>query len=147
MIEKTHNSETNQQDQQDAIESFRNECGVLEYLRNYSCQYVASYYLEEVKRGQEIHRIYVDFYPRSLAEVAEMDGANGKFRSVLGVLRMLARAVLFLSENRLLHRDLKPSNIMVEHNNTIKLIDFGSAWVHSLETNKLSTKCMLLVIE
>jgi tetratricopeptide (TPR) repeat protein/tRNA A-37 threonylcarbamoyl transferase component Bud32 len=43
------------------------------------------------------------------------------------LMRTLARAVQFAHEHGILHRDLKPGNVLLEHDGTPKVADFGLA--------------------
>ena len=45
------------------------------------------------------------------------------------VIEQLLGALSCLHERQIIHRDIKPSNILITRNgNTVKLIDFGSAF-------------------
>ena len=41
------------------------------------------------------------------------------------IFRQLADAVAYVHSKNIVHRDLKLDNILVDENNTVKLIDFG----------------------
>ncbi len=47
--------------------------------------------------------------------------------SVIGLFRDICRAVSYAHQKGIIHRDLKPSNIIVDHDGTPKVLDFGLA--------------------
>lgn len=47
------------------------------------------------------------------------------FKCITMVMRPLLSAVSYLHAHGIIHRDIKPENILVDHNETIKLSDFG----------------------
>ena len=48
-------------------------------------------------------------------------------------------AIYFLHKNKIIHRDIKPENLLINHNNVLKLCDFG--WSVYLNNNKRETFC------
>jgi serine/threonine protein kinase len=45
--------------------------------------------------------------------------------TILFILAQLISALVHCKEHKVIHRDLKPENIIIDHNNVIKIIDFG----------------------
>ena len=54
---------------------------------------------------------------------------------ILEIFVKIVKAVKKIHEKNIIHRDLKPSNIIVDINNSIKIIDFGSS-INISEKNK-----------
>src|SRR5262249_61862527 len=46
-----------------------------------------------------------------------------------GIAAQVAAVLTAAHERRLVHRDIKPQNVMVTHNGTVKVLDFGVAAV------------------
>jgi serine/threonine-protein kinase len=51
-------------------------------------------------------------------------------------------AFKYLEENKILHRDIRPANILIDKNNSLKIIDFGFG--KKLESNETGGKSVLL---
>lgn len=70
-----------------------------------------------------------------------LNNAGGKLpeQTVLGLMKPVLESLYQMHNTGLVHRDISPDNIMVDKDNKIKLIDFGSARGQSTETDKTYT--------
>lgn len=80
--------------------------------------YLCMEYIEGVKLSDTIGG--------SVAATSDSAGTLRIIRSVETVL-ILARAMDFAHQNKVIHRDLKPSNILMTADGTLKIVDFGLA--------------------
>ena len=70
-----------------------------------------------------------------------LSNAGGKLpeQTVLALMKPVFESLHTMHNSGLVHRDISPDNIMVDKDNKIKLIDFGSARGQSAETDKTYT--------
>ena len=70
-----------------------------------------------------------------------LNNAGGKLdeATVLALMKPALESLYQMHKSGLVHRDISPDNIMVDKDNKIKLIDFGSARGQSSETDKTYT--------
>ncbi len=70
-----------------------------------------------------------------------LNNAGGKLpeQIVLALMKPVFESLHTMHNSGLVHRDISPDNIMVDKDNKIKLIDFGSARGQSAETDKTYT--------
>lgn len=61
------------------------------------------------------------------------------FDDLISFLRQLLDAVGYAHERGVVHRDLKPGNILVQPDNTLKLLDFGTARILESDANLTKT--------
>ncbi|MGH8551397.1 MAG: protein kinase domain-containing protein [Methylococcales bacterium] len=71
------------------------------------------YYVTEYLEGQSLRR-WMDNHPRP------------DVKTVIDISCQIGKGLRALHRLEMLHQDLKPENIMIDHENRIKLIDFGS---------------------
>jgi class 3 adenylate cyclase/tetratricopeptide (TPR) repeat protein len=64
----------------------------------------------------------------SLADVLRREKTLG-LRRALEVMRGVAAGLAHAHEHHIVHRDLKPSNVFISRQGTVKLLDFGLAWL------------------
>ncbi|MBQ8412421.1 MAG: serine/threonine protein kinase, partial [Lachnospiraceae bacterium] len=70
-----------------------------------------------------------------------LNNAGGRLdeATVLTLMKPVLESLWQIHNSGMVHRDISPDNIMVDKNNQIKLIDFGSARGQSAETDKTYT--------
>jgi serine/threonine protein phosphatase PrpC len=57
------------------------------------------------------------------------DHPRPDLEAVRDIIEQIARGLQALHRQEMLHQDLRPNNVMIDHNGTIKIIDFGSVRV------------------
>lgn len=62
---------------------------------------------------------------------------------VLDIMLMLVKAIEFVHQKGFLHRDLKPSNVLFDHEDNIKISDFGLAKDMSAATELTHTQSLM----
>jgi len=65
-----------------------------------------------------------DIYPYDLSQFLELRGKM-EIELIKKFSRQLLNGVAFLQSKGVMHRDLKPQNIMVDHQQNLKICDFG----------------------
>jgi protein phosphatase len=122
-------------DDQDVLSQFSNEYWVGSQLNNNRVMKVYPtpvdskfcYQLCEYIEGTTLRQWMYDNPTPSISRVRSM-------------LEEITKAIRVLQRADMVHRDLKPENIMVLNNGSIKLIDFGSVKVSSLEEGSKGIK-------
>jgi len=61
-----------------------------------------------------------------------IDNPRPALEAVRGLVEQIAKGLRAFHRLEMLHQDLRPDNIMIDHNGTAKIIDFGSTRVASL---------------
>ncbi|MDH6594354.1 serine/threonine protein phosphatase PrpC [Variovorax sp. TBS-050B] len=62
-----------------------------------------------------------------------VDNPRPTLETVRGIVEQLARGLQAFHRLEMLHQDLRPENVMIDHTGTVRIIDFGSAWVAGLD--------------
>ncbi len=78
------------------------------------------YYVTEYIEGQTLRQWMLDHPTRDLETVRVF-------------VEQIAKGLRAFHRKEILHRDLKPENILIDRNGTLKIIDFGSAWIGGIE--------------
>lgn len=81
----------------------------------------ALYYLSEYVEGE------------TLAEWRAHQAGQPDIRQVVDLIEQIAKGLRALHRKEVLHQDLKPDNVLVLADGSIKLIDFGSAYVRGIQ--------------
>lgn len=65
-----------------------------------------------------------------------IDNPKPDLETVRNVIGQIAKGLQVMHRQEMLHQDLRPANVLIDQSGTIKLIDFGSAYVAGMvETN------------
>jgi serine/threonine protein kinase len=75
---------------------------------------------------------------KSLAGMIPKDGFCDHI--VAGILKQVARGVIHCHNRLIIHRDIKPENILLDHNNVVKLADFGLSKIGTNATTICGTR-------
>ncbi|MDH5547542.1 MAG: bifunctional protein-serine/threonine kinase/phosphatase [Gammaproteobacteria bacterium] len=62
-----------------------------------------------------------------------IDNPRPDIETVRGIIEQIANGLRAFHRLEMLHQDLRPNNIMIDHNGTVKIIDFGSTLVAAIE--------------
>nr|WP_278874045.1 serine/threonine-protein kinase [Variovorax paradoxus] len=73
-----------------------------------------------------------------------VDNPRPSLESVRGIVEQLAKGLQAFHRMEMLHQDLRPENIMIDRTGTVRIIDFGSAWVAGLGDSKLADPAEVL---
>ncbi|QIR15608.1 bifunctional protein-serine/threonine kinase/phosphatase [Shewanella aestuarii] len=57
------------------------------------------------------------------------DNPNPNLEQVRMIVEQIAKGLQAFHRQDMLHQDLRPNNIMIDHTNTVKIIDFGSVFI------------------
>lgn len=102
-------------------------------------------------RHKYLLRTYAYFYDETDIYLILEPCSNGMLYSELNRVKLfppstaaryvaqLGEALLYLHQHHILHRDIKPENILLDHNQNIKLADFG--WSVHDPDNRRKTSC------
>ncbi|MDR2118130.1 MAG: serine/threonine protein kinase [Tannerellaceae bacterium] len=84
---------------------------------------------------------YISGY--SLKYLLERDGIFPESK-VLKYIHQIGNALQFVHEKNILHLDIKPSNILIDKNDSARLIDFGVSKRYDVENTETSTTMLTL---
>lgn len=106
----------------ESVQSFVMEGKALRNLHHpFICEYMG--------HTENPFRVVTRMYPRNLADAVDERDLHGRPVLILEdkfrVSYQLSAALLYLHKNGILHRDIKLPNIMLDHNNDVKVADFG----------------------
>ena len=73
-----------------------------------------------------------------------VDNPRPSLESVRGIVEQLARGLQAFHRMEMLHQDLRPENVMIDRTGTVRIIDFGSAWVAGLGDSRLADPAQVL---
>ena len=64
------------------------------------------------------------------------------YEQALNVAAQTLRAFQYANENGIIHRDIKPGNIMIDKNNTVKIMDFGIARISTTASHETASQML-----
>lgn len=80
-------------------------------------------------RRDDADKVYLVFplMPHDLLGLMHQHGTNMAPAQIKGYMKQLFEALRWCHSKNVLHRDVKPDNILIQHDNVLKLADFGLA--------------------
>eukprot|EP00943_MAST-04B_sp_MAST-4B-sp1_P008716 g8716.t1 len=72
-----------------------------------------------------------EYLPVSMEQILKNASKPLNTKTLKKWLVMLLKGISYCHSKRIIHRDIKPSNILLLHNGTLKISDFGSSRVYS----------------
>lgn len=105
--------------------AFQKECTYTRMVKEITRPYpgCTAVYVDAFEENQTLYLVIEKAQGRSLDECVGVLGLQQKYR----IIRNLMKTIRQIHKKKLLHCDIKPSNIIVRDDQTITLIDFGSA--------------------
>lgn len=67
------------------------------------------------------------------------DIKNYSFNRKIKIFKKIACSILKLHKQDIVHRDIKPANILIDNNDNIKIIDFGSSYIFTENPYRIKT--------
>jgi len=84
---------------------------------------------ETFEEPERWHLIF-EYLPKTLEDILDVEKKNRDEPQILIWVTQMVEAVFYLHyECKIIHRDIKPSNFLVGRNHTLKLADFGVAYL------------------
>lgn len=93
--------------------------------------------LPERKRNY-LYTLFEFIEGQTLAQWAT-DNPKPKLETVRGLIEQIAKGLNAFHRMEMLHQDLRPENIMIDHQGTVKIIDFGSVSIAGIEETEKDT--------
>ena len=99
---------------------------------------VRTYKLAQSEDGFNTHYIAMEFVEGIGLE--ELIRASGRrpWSQACDVIRQAALGLQHAHERGLVHRDIKPGNLLIQHDGTVKITDFGLALLHDVGEDEFS---------
>ncbi|MFT4413517.1 Stk1 family PASTA domain-containing Ser/Thr kinase [Fredinandcohnia humi] len=81
----------------------------------------------DVGEEEDIYYIVMEYVPGQTLKQYIQRHAPLHPREVLNIMQQLTSAISHAHQNQIVHRDIKPQNILIDHDGTVKVTDFGIA--------------------
>ncbi|MFS0861440.1 Stk1 family PASTA domain-containing Ser/Thr kinase [Fredinandcohnia sp. 179-A 10B2 NHS] len=81
----------------------------------------------DVGEEEDIYYIVMEYVPGQTLKQYIQRNAPLHPREAINIMRQLTSAISHAHQNQIVHRDIKPQNILIDHDGTVKVTDFGIA--------------------